>query len=131
MKPRRKSRDSLAPAARVLVAEDEFLVSLLLEEELRSLGCSIVGPYKRLADAVAASRGEAFDFAILDVNLGGEMIYPLADELETRKVPFIFTSGYGSLSLPERFRTHVCLTKPYDGAALVNEINRLLACSEG
>jgi CheY-like chemotaxis protein len=131
MKPRPETQKGLSPAARVLIAEDEFLVSLLLEEELRSLGCSIVGPFKRVAEAVAASRSQAFDFAILDVNLGGEMIYPLADELEARNVPFIFTSGYGSMSLPERFRAHVCLTKPYDGAALVNEISRLLACSEG
>lgn len=120
-------RDDRSTAVRVFVAEDEFLVALLLEEELRSLGFSIVGPFASLAAATEASRRERFDVAVLDVNLAGEMVYPLAAELEARKVPVLFVTGYGSANLPERFRTFARLAKPYEREALAREIKRLLA----
>jgi DNA-binding response OmpR family regulator len=127
MKPRLEvERRGRSTPFRVLVVEDEFLVSLLLEEELRSLGCTIVGPFKRLAEASAASHREDFDLAILDINLDGEMVYPLADELAVRRVPFVFVSGYDSPSLPDRFRGHPCIAKPYDGIELASQVKRLL-----
>ncbi len=111
---------------RVLVAEDEFLVALLLEEELRLNGCSVVGPFTTLAVALQAARREAFDLAILDINLNGEMVYPLADELLARGAPFLFVSGYGSVNLPERFKPLPRVPKPYDPAALLREIRQIL-----
>jgi CheY-like chemotaxis protein len=122
----RRGVDASLQGLRVLVAEDEFLVALLLEEELRSLGCSIVGPFTNLAMATQASRRDPFDLAILDINLSGELVYPLADELLAREVPFLLLSGYGAANLPERFRTSPRLAKPYDPAALVREIRRIL-----
>jgi CheY-like chemotaxis protein len=89
---------------RILIAEDEFLVGIQLEEELRSAGCSIVGPFSTLEKATLAARREGFNLALLDINLNGERVYPLADELSARGVPFIFLSGYLSTALPERFR---------------------------
>ena len=114
----------------MLVVEDEFLVSLLLEEELRSLGCTIVGPFKRLAEATAASRREVFDLAILDINLDGEMVYPLADDLAACNVPFVFVSGYNSPSLPEQFSGRPCVAKPYETFTLASEVTRLLAARD-
>jgi DNA-binding response OmpR family regulator len=111
---------------RVLVAEDEFLVALLLEEELNSLGCLILGPYTTVSRATRASNVEDFDLAILDINLAGELVYPLADDFTTRGVPFLFLSGYGSADIPERFRSTVRVAKPYEPSALAAAITALL-----
>jgi DNA-binding response OmpR family regulator len=111
---------------RVLIAEDEFLVSIQLEEDLRLAGCSILGPFSTLETATRASRRERFDLAVLDINLNGKMVYPLADELSARGVPFIFLSGYVSADLPERFRKWPQVTKPHDPAALIKEIRGIV-----
>ena len=107
---------------RVLIAEDEFLVGLQLEEDLRSAGCSIVGPFSTLEAATRASRREPFDLAVLDINLNGDRVYPLADELSARGIPFIFLSGYLPTDLPERFRKWRQVAKPHDPAALIKQI---------
>ena len=109
---------------RVLIAEDEFLVGIQLEEDLRLAGCSILGPFSTLELATQASRRERFDLAILDINLNGKMVYPLADELSARGVPFIFLSGYISADLPRRFRESRQIMKPHDPAVLIEEIQR-------
>jgi two-component SAPR family response regulator len=110
---------------RVFVVEDEFLLSLVLEDDLASAGCSVVGPFNSLSSAFFASQSEAFDLAILDVNLNGEMVYPLADDLIERGMGFIFLTGYVANDLPERFRSSPRLPKPYDPAALIREILRV------
>ena len=107
---------------RILIAEDEFLVGVHLEEDLRSAGCSIVGPFSTLEMATRASHRERFDVAILDVNLNGDMVFPLADELSARGIPFIFLTGYISADLPERFRKSPQISKPHDPAVLLKEI---------
>ena len=112
---------------RVLIAEDEFLVGVQLEEDLRSAGCAIVGPFSTLETATQAARCERFDLAILDINLNGDMVYPLADEFLARGVPFIFLSGYVAADLPARFRRSPRLTKPHNPAALSKEIRTVVA----
>ena len=112
---------------RVLIAEDEFLVGIQLEDDLRSIGCSTVGPFNTLDRATQAARRERFDLAVLDINLNGALVYPLADELLARGVPFIFLSGYVKGDLPERFRGAPQLTKPHDPAALSREIRAVLS----
>jgi DNA-binding NtrC family response regulator len=109
---------------RVLIVEDEFLLAMSLEDDLVLAGCAPVGPFSSLASATEATRREEFDLAILDVNLNGEPIYPLADELLSRRKPFVLVTGYGAASLPERFRDLPRLPKPYDLASLVREISR-------
>jgi CheY-like chemotaxis protein len=111
---------------RVLVVEDEYLVALLLAEDLRAAGCVIAGPHVSLAAANAAVQGEPFDVAILDVNLNGEMVYPLAEQLTDRGIPLVFLSGYDIGHFPERFRTAPRVAKPHDRAALLGEIARAL-----
>lgn len=128
MTPQRSnSKRAAARAIRVLIAEDEFLVGLQLEEDLRSAGCSIVGPFNTLEAATRAARTERFDLALLDINLNGDMVYPLADEFLARGVPFIFLSGYVSADLPARFRRSPRLTKPHDPAALSKQIRTVVA----
>ena len=107
---------------RILIAEDEFLVGVQLEEDLRSAGWSIVGPFSTLETATLAARRERFDLALLDINLNGIPVYPLADELHARGTPFIFVSGYLSAALPERFRGAPQIAKPHDPAALIRAI---------
>jgi DNA-binding response OmpR family regulator len=109
----------------VLVAEDEFLVAVLLADDLRLAGCSVLGPYPDLTRATLASRTERFDLAILDINLNGEMAFPLADELLVRKVPFLFLSGYGASDLPAQYRSLPRLAKPHEPRMLVRELQRI------
>jgi PleD family two-component response regulator len=71
----------------ILLVEDEFLLALQLEELLQSRGGIVRGPYRGLDEAMQAAQREAFDFAILDINLGGTMVYPLADQLLARGTP--------------------------------------------
>ena len=111
---------------RVLIVEDEFLLALSLEDDLALAGCVTIGPFSNLADATQATRREDFDLAILDVNLGGEPIYPLAEELLARGKPFLLVTGYGAESLPPHFRSLPRLPKPYDVAILLKEIGRAL-----
>ena len=111
---------------RVLIVEDEFLLAMSLEDDLVAAGCAPVGPFSSLASAIEAARREQFDLAILDVNLNGEPIYPLADELLSRRKPFVLVTGYGAANLPERFRDLPRLPKPYDLANLIREIGRAI-----
>lgn len=90
---------------RVMVVEDELLVALLVEEFLQDAGCSVVGPFARVAEAMAALRTEPLDVALLDVNVAGEHVFPVARELERLGVPFLFVTGYGPAVLP-RDRPH-------------------------
>lgn len=112
---------------RVFVVEDEFLLALSLEDDLRSASFSMLGPYSTLSSALLASRREQFDLALLDINLHGEAVFPLADELIARGVPFIFLTGYGAADLPERFRTLPRLQKPYEPSMLIRELHRTIA----
>lgn len=108
--------------ARVFVVEDEFLLGMALKEDLQAAGCVVLGPFQSLARAREAARREQFDFAILDINLAGEPVYPLADELIARGMPLMFLSGYGAADMPERFRGIRRLSKPHDVALLLREM---------
>ena len=118
---RAADKDALAPdqrisisGNRVMIVEDEALVAMVVTESLTSLGCSVVGPFSRCSDALAAIEADEIDAAILDVNLDGEMVYPLAELLTERGVPFIFVTGYGAESIDERF-THIpVIQKPVE-----------------
>src|SRR2546429_4969360 len=74
----------------ILLVEDEFLLAMQLEELLRSRGGSVRGPYRTLYEATEAARRDDFDFAILAINLNGTLVYPLADDLLARGIPFLF-----------------------------------------
>ncbi|HLY05133.1 MAG TPA: hypothetical protein VKR31_05245 [Rhizomicrobium sp.] len=118
-------RPSHAAPPRVLVAEDEFLVYLALEEELRTNGYDVVGPFANVGDVRCALATEAIDLALLDINLSGELVYPVADELLARRVPFLFLSGYASAAVPEDYRHIPRLEKPYDPVKLMAALRQL------
>jgi PAS domain S-box-containing protein len=103
---------------RMLIAEDEALVAIMMEDIALEFGWSVVGPFARTADALAAAKAEPVDAAILDVSLNGELVYPVADVLAGRGVPFVFTTGYGAESIDRRFAHIPVLQKPIDWQAL-------------
>lgn len=98
---------------RVLVVEDEQLLAMMVERTLKIAGVVVVGPYGRLAEALAAVQQGGADVAVLDINLVGEMVFPLAEALERLAVPFLFTSGYGDDVIPPRYRLRKLLAKPF------------------
>lgn len=100
---------------RVLVVEDEALVAMLLEDMLGDLGCEVTALASRVPQAVEIARdpAQAFDVAILDVNVAGESIAPVAQALSERPAPFVFATGYGESGVPEAFRGRPTLQKPF------------------
>ena len=99
---------------RIMIVEDEALVAMILGDSLVELGFSVVGPFSRATDAMAAVRDEEVDAAILDINLGGELVYPVAHLLADRRVPFMFITGYGMESIDPRFADVPVLQKPIE-----------------
>ena len=112
---------------RVLVIEDEVLISMLLEDMLVDLGHEVAGVVPRLGEAMTAVQDEAFDIAILDVHLHGQSAYAVADVLIERGRPFVFATGYGERGLPEKYRSHPILTKPFGKDDLERVLNTLKA----
>ena len=98
---------------RILVVDDEPLISMLVEDWLDELGCEVVGPARSVADGLALADGQ-LDGAILDVNLGGDTCYPLANALRARGVPLAFATGDGSLDEGQGFKDPILLPKPFD-----------------
>ena len=103
---------------KVLVIEDEALVSMMVEDFLDELGCEVAGTASRLEEALHKAATLTFDVAILDVNLAGVMSYPVADLLRERKIPFLFATGYGVDGLPGELDEAGVLSKPYQIEAL-------------
>ncbi|MDB5468697.1 MAG: response regulator [Caulobacter sp.] len=112
---------------RVLVVEDEMLVSMLVEDMLTEFGCDIVGPAPDLDQAMSLCEDPDLDAAILDVNVGGRQIFPVADRLKARGIPFAFASGYGEAGLIEAHRGTPVLQKPFRQGDLERVLKELAA----
>ena len=112
---------------RVLVVEDEYLIRMLLEDMLADLGYDVGAAVGTIAEASALAAKDDFATAILDVNLDGQQVYPVADILAKRGVPFLFVTGYGEGSLPEPYRTRPALQKPFQAEQLKSALEALLA----
>jgi two-component SAPR family response regulator len=109
-------------APKVLIVEDEGLVALTMEDLLTDLGCEIVASFGAVAPAVVwLTEGPPVDGALLDVNLGGEMVYPVADLLTKRGVPFVFATGYGVVP-DDRFAAIPLAPKPVSEAKLAEVV---------
>jgi CheY-like chemotaxis protein len=116
---------------RVLVVEDEPLVSMLIEEYLEELGCEVTGMVTRLDEAVEAARTLAPDVVLLDLNLDSELSYPVAEVLRERGVPFLFVAGYGTAGLPAELRTTPVLSKPFRQEQLAQAIRAATGSGSG
>ena len=100
---------------RLLVVEDDAFVALMLEAILEGFGCDVVGVAGTLARGLeyAGDEALAIDGAVLDINLGGEKVFPVAERLMARGVPFIFCTGYGAEGVPGDFANVPTVAKPY------------------
>jgi len=114
--------------SRAFVVEDETLVLFSLEDVLADLGCEVVAQAMRLDQAVAtASALGPVDVAILDVNIGGKPVFPVAQILKDRGVPLVFATGYGRGGLPPEWQDHAVIVKPYSVQDIERALTPLLA----
>lgn len=114
------------PGLRVLLVEDDILVSMLIEDFLVEFGCMIVGPADRvpLGEVLAAS--EEIDVALLDVNIAGFDVYPVAERLVVRGIPFAFVTGYKARYPRRQYQERPTLQKPVDRTSLERVIRTAL-----
>ncbi|MGH8191163.1 MAG: response regulator [Rhodanobacteraceae bacterium] len=97
----------------MLLVEDESRIAMLLRDMLEETGCEVVATAARLDDALDQATSQSFEIAVLDVNLGGKPVYPVASALLERGVPFVFATGYGSANVPQEFRSVPVVQKPF------------------
>jgi two-component sensor histidine kinase len=113
-------------ALRLLLVEDEVLVGMMMRDVLTDFGFFVAGPFCSVAEASSAATSAGFDCAILDVNLGGEPVYPVADLLKDRNVPFIFVTGYDDKGLDPRYANAPVLQKPIDQGNLKDMLGAII-----
>jgi CheY-like chemotaxis protein len=111
-------------AKRILVVEDEVMIRMLLEDMLGELGYTVVAEAARIDEALEATKNAEFDLAILDANLNGQPVSPVADALVARGTPFVFATGYGEPLEPHRDRP--TLKKPFQMDGLKQSLQSAL-----
>ena len=116
----------------VLIVEDEYLLASALKEAVELLGGRVVGPFARVQQAMQSIQtGEMPDVGLLDVNLGSEYSYPLADALVEREIPTVLITGYDPDALPEAYRSLSYLRKPFDLASVSSTLEGLIFAAKG
>lgn len=111
----------------VMVVEDEAIVSFMIEDMLLDRGCTAVWHASSVDEALNLLASRQPDLAVLDVNLGGELVFPVAKRLETAGIPFVFATGYGRNGILKDWADHAIVHKPYDGNTLAGALAALLA----
>jgi CheY-like chemotaxis protein len=97
----------------VFLVEDEVLIRMMTAQMVEELGHRVIAEAGNIRDAEHLAQTAPFDLAILDINLAGESVYPVASIVENRRVPFLFANGYSASGLPEPFRDRSVLRKPF------------------
>ena len=115
---------------KIFVVEDEALIAIMLEDILLDLNCLVAGPHFSVQQATDALDGGVMpDAAILDVNVGGQQIYPVAEMLRARGVPLVFATGYGQSGLDSAWASSVAVMKPYLQSDIVEALKTALKAS--
>ena len=112
---------------RVLIVEDEAMISALIEMILGEAGCSIVGPVATLERALDITERESFDAALLDVHVNGLEVYAVADVLSARRIPFVLVSGFARTQLPPRYRHCPYVAKPFTPDTVLMLLDEVIA----
>jgi CheY-like chemotaxis protein len=115
-----------APGSSVFLVEDEVMIRMMVADMLEELGYSVAAEAGEINEAIRLAQSTEFDFAILDVNVNGKVISPVADLIRARNLPFIFATGYGSSGLPEEYRDRPALQKPFQIETLARVIDTTL-----
>ena len=110
----------------VFLVEDEVMIRMMVADMLEELGYSIAAEAGDISEAIRLAQSTDFDLAILDVNVNGKVISPVADLIKARNRPFIFATGYGSSGLPEEYRDRPSLQKPFQIETLGRVIENTL-----
>ena len=110
----------------VFLVEDEVMIRMMVADMLEELGYKIAAEAGDIAEAMRLAQSTEFDFAILDVNVNGKVISPVADVIKAKGRPFIIATGYGSSGLPEQYRDRPALQKPFQLDALGRTIETAL-----
>jgi CheY-like chemotaxis protein len=118
---------STALGLRILVVEDELMISMLVEDMLAELGHKVAGIAASVEEATRLANQGDFDGALLDVNLNGKTIDAVAETLMRRDIPFVFTTGYGQQGIPDAYRDWPALQKPYQTQQLGQALARAVA----
>lgn len=112
---------------RVLLVEDESLVAMMIEDMLLDLGCEVVQTAGTIPDAMRAIEQQRIELALLDINVAGKQVFPVAEALSEKALPFIFSSGYGQGGVPERFGRAPVVAKPFQ----INELDAAIRSAVG
>ena len=110
---------------RALIVEDEAILRLHLGDMLEDLGCIVLDLATTLPAATALATTSEAEFAVLDVNLNGQLVFPAADQLHARGIPFLFCTGYGADIVPSRFATVPTIRKPFEELELRRAVNKI------
>jgi len=110
----------------VFLVEDEVMIRMMVADMLEELGYRIAAEAGEINEALKLAQSTDFDLAILDVNVNGKVISPVADLIQARNRPFIFATGYGSSGLPEQYRDRPALQKPFQLETLAQMIRATL-----
>jgi DNA-binding response OmpR family regulator len=121
---------TIARPARVLIVEDEHLIQLMLAEMITHMGYAVAGVAGNLKEAEDHASGMELDVAVLDINLAGEKVFPVADTLKARGVPFCFVTGYGVAGLPAHYELSAVLQKPFQEEDLEKILRSLCALTK-
>ena len=109
------------PGGSVFLVEDEVMIRMMVADMLEELGYSVAAEAGEIGEAVRLAQSTEFDLAILDVNVNGKVISPVAELIKARNRPFIFATGYGSSGLPEEYRDRPALQKPFQLETLAQD----------
>jgi len=101
------------PGGSVFLVEDEVMIRMMVADMLEELGYSVAAEAGEISEAIKLAQSAQFDLAILDVNVNGKVISPVAELINARNIPFVFATGYGSSGLPEEYRDRPALQKPF------------------
>ncbi len=103
---------------RVVIVEDEALIAMHLQDMLEDMGCTTAATFSSIQEAERGVGEVEADAAILDVNVAGKEVFPVAELLAARNLPLVFSTGYGAGMLPERWRNYPIVSKPFNPGAL-------------